>query len=466
MAAESSHIHIILLTILCFYLVCSMKNNNIINYNNISNFLSSLFRPVISINKTQQAFPSPNPILPLNNTKTPLHVVKKKGSLEKIENGLARARAAIRQAVEKRNYSSFKEESYIPRGVVYRNSYAFHQSHIEMEKRLKVWVYKEGEPPLFHGGPTHEIYGIEGQFIHEMENGKNRFIARHPDEAHTFLIPISITNVISYVYTPLVTYSRDQLQRLAVDYIRIIADKYPYWNRSNGGDHFFVSCHDWAPEISTKNPELFKNFIRVLCNANTSESFQPQRDASVPEIRLPRGKLGLPYKGLPPSNRTILAFFAGGSHGYIRQVMLEYWKDKDDEIQIHGYLDKKKTDYYKLMGQSKFCLCPSGYEVASPRVVAAIQLGCVPVIISENYSLPFSDVLDWSKFSVHIPSKRIPEIKEILKKISERKYLVLQKRVMQVQRHFMVNKPIKPYDMIHMLLHSVWLRRLNLRLSN
>lgn len=48
-------------------------------------------------------------------------------SLEKIENGLARARAAIRAAARRQSYKLEGDEIFIPRGPVYRNPYAFHQ---------------------------------------------------------------------------------------------------------------------------------------------------------------------------------------------------------------------------------------------------------------------------------------------------------------------------------------------------
>ncbi|OWM74773.1 hypothetical protein CDL15_Pgr004540 [Punica granatum] len=332
-----------------------------------------------------------------------------------------------------------------------------------MEKRFRVWTYKEGDWPLFHKGPMNDIYSIEGQFIDELESSKSPFRASSPDEATAFFFPVSIVNIVQFVYRPYTNYSRDRLQNIVKDYIDLVSSKHPYWNHTNGADHFLISCHDWAPDVSSAYPELYKHFIRVLCNANETEGFKPSRDVSLPEIFIPYGKLGPPHPNVSPENRSILAFFAGGDHGDVRKVLFRHWKE-DNDIQVYSYLPKNLS-YTKLMGQSRFCLCPSGWEVASPRIVESISAGCVPVIISEGYVLPFSDVIDWSTFSVHVLIKRIPDLKGILEGISEAEYREKQRRVVEVQRHFTVNRPARPYDMMHMVMHSIWLRRLNLRLQ-
>lgn len=119
-----------------------------------------------------------------------------------------------------------------------------------------------------------------------------------------------------------------------------------------------------------------------------------------------------------------------------------------------------------MLRKSKFCLCPSGYEVASPRVVEAIYTGCVPVLISEHYVPPFSDILNWKSFSVELSVKDIPRLKEILMSISPRQYIRMQRRVGQIRRHFEVHSPAKRFDVFHMILHSAWLRRLNFRVHD
>ncbi|KAJ0696364.1 putative xylogalacturonan beta-1,3-xylosyltransferase [Helianthus annuus] len=122
------------------------------------------------------------------------------------------------------------------------------------------------------------------------------------------------------------------MQAIVKDYIGVIAERYSYWNRSNGADHFFVSCHDWAPLVSLGNPNLFKNFIRVLCNANTSEGFIPIRDVSMTEINGPVDNIPTSSSGQPPYNRSILAFFSGGKHGFVRERLFQLWVTKTTMI--------------------------------------------------------------------------------------------------------------------------------------
>lgn len=170
-----------------------------------------------------------------------------------------------------------------------------------------------------------------------------------------------------------------------------------------------------------------------------------------------------PIGGLPYSQRTVLAFFAGGLHGRIRPALFQHWKGKDEDIKVYEHVPEG-TSYEDMLRKSKFCLCPSGFEVASPRIVEAIHAECVPVLISQHYILPFSDVLDWDKFSISVSVEELPELKNILLGVSKDRYVKMRENVRHVRRHFVVNDTPKRYDVFHMIVHSVWLRRLNVRI--
>ncbi|KAK6162062.1 hypothetical protein DH2020_001903 [Rehmannia glutinosa] len=381
----------------------------------------------------------------------------------KLEQGLARARAAIRKAASIRNKSVIITKNDILSSAIYWNPSAFLQSYKEMERRFKIYVYQEGEPPIVHDGPCKDIYTSEGRFIHEMEHGNNKFRTSNAQAAHVYFMPFSVTWMVKYLYKPN-TYDLTPLKVFASDYVKLISTKHPFWNRTQGADHFMLSCHDWAPHASRGDAFLYNTSIRVLCNANSSEGFNPQKDVSLPEIHLYGGIVNPKLISPPPSNtsRPYLAFFAGGIHGSIRPILLKHWKGRDSDLHIYEYLPKDQ-DYYDSMLRSKFCLCPSGYEVASPRIVEAIYAECIPVILSDHYVLPFSDVLRWDVFSIQVDISEIPRLKEILLAVSEDKYMRLKEGLRAVRRHFVLNQPVERFDMFHMILHSVWLRRLNLR---
>lgn len=70
-----------------------------------------------------------------------------------------------------------------------------------MEKTFKIFVYNEGEPPLFHDGPCKNKYSTEGRFIHQMEQ-ETRFRTCNPDEAHVYFLPFTVVKMVSYLYIP------------------------------------------------------------------------------------------------------------------------------------------------------------------------------------------------------------------------------------------------------------------------
>ncbi|KAH6792332.1 Exostosin family protein [Perilla frutescens var. hirtella] len=335
---------------------------------------------------------------------------------------------------------------------IYRNLTTFVRSYELMEQKLKVYIYKDGDRPVFHNPRLRGIYASEGWFMKHME-ASSQFVTSNPGEAHIFYLPFSSQLLVEYVYVK-DSHSFDDINNFLKNYVESIKIRHPFWNRTDGADHFLVGCHDWAP-YETKH--LMANCIRALCNSDVKEGFQFGKDVSLPEthIQSPQNPMKL-TGGKSAYKRSILAFFAGKMHGKVRPLLLQHWENKDPDMKISGPIRKA---YVWHMQNSKYCICAKGYEVNSPRVVEAILYGCVPVIISDNFVPPFFDVLNWETFAVFVLEKDIPNLKNILVSISDRRYVVMKHRVEQVRQHFVWHTTPARYDIFHMILHSVWYNR-------
>ncbi|XVF52588.1 hypothetical protein PTKIN_Ptkin05aG0030500 [Pterospermum kingtungense] len=355
------------------------------------------------------------------------------------------------------------DESYLY-APVFRNVSIFQRSYELMEMILKVYIYPDGERPIFHEPHLNGIYASEGWFMKLMEANRE-FVTKDPEKAHLFYLPYSSRQLELALYVP----NSHNLRPLSIflrDYVNMIASKYPFWNRTHGSDHFLVACHDWGPYITTAHKELRDNTIKAICNADLSENFIVGKDVSLPETAIRNA--GRPLRniggGIRVSQRPVLAFFAGNMHGRVRPKLLKYWHNKDEDMKIYGPLPirvSRNMTYVQHMKSSKYCICPMGHEVNSPRIVEAIYYECVPVIIADNFVLPFNEVLDWSAFSVTVAEKDIPKLKEILLAIPLRRYLKMLMNAKMVQKHFLWNpRPVR-YDLFHMILHSIWYSRLN-----
>lgn len=113
-----------------------------------------------------------------------------------------------------------------------------------MELILKVYVYPDGRPPIFHQPHLSGIYASEGWFMRLLE-GNRQFVTRDPEKANLFYLPYSARQLQQALYVQ-GSHNLAPLSFFLRDYVNSLAAKYPFWNRTRGTDHFLVACHDWV----------------------------------------------------------------------------------------------------------------------------------------------------------------------------------------------------------------------------
>ncbi|MCO5579052.1 hypothetical protein L7F22_032904 [Adiantum nelumboides] len=332
----------------------------------------------------------------------------------------------------------------------------FELNYKEMEKNFKVYIYPDGDPNTFYQTPRKLTgkYASEGYFFQNIR--ESVFRTQVPEEADMFFIPISCHKMRGKAT------SYEKMSLIVHDYVDMLIQKYPYWNRTLGADHFFVTCHDVGVRATENVTFLVKNSIRIVCSPSYNVGFIPHKDVALPQILQP---FALPQGGDDIQNRTILGFWAGHRNSRIRVILAKLWEN-DTVLFINSNRISRATGelvYQKQFYRSKFCICPGGSQVNSARIADSIHYACVPVILSDYYDLPFNDILNWHKFSIILKEQDVVNLKTVLQAVTDHQYIALHRNLRQVQWHFEWHTPPVRYDAFHMVMYELWLRHHTIR---
>ncbi|TWW65760.1 Exostosin-1b [Takifugu flavidus] len=85
-------------------------------------------------------------------------------------------------------------------------------------------------------------------------------------------------------------------------------------------------------------------------------------------------------------------------------------------------------DYKEMLHNSTFCLVPRGRRLGSFRFLEALQAACVPVMLSNGWELPFSEIIDWNTAAVIGDERLLLQIPTTVHSIHQDKILSLRQQ--------------------------------------
>ena len=183
------------------------------------------------------------------------------------------------------------------------------------------------------------------------------------------------------------------------------------WVRENvpKGKYFTTVQYDGGTLIDNTLDEI--GVLRFCCDGERLAKANSPNNVWIPLLCDPH-----PVKRLPYNECVYLASFVGsfGTHP-VRKRLREVFQKRPGY-----YCECVDTNCFRnVLRASKFAFCPRGSGITSFRLYEAIQIGCVPVYISDYFAFPFSNKINWNRLAVLVPFESFDDIHDILSTILE-----------------------------------------------
>lgn len=237
----------------------------------------------------------------------------------------------------------------------------------------------------------------------------------------------------------------------------------PHWN--NGLNHIIVSIADnWVKSKTVAGSESIE-MASTMTSITHQTTYRSGFDISVP---VPQRKF---YSGLQPLkalDRKYFLTFKGtrylqesGAGGFRSNPVLRRMHNGDDivvattckqatvnsaspglpEVKAECEKDQSIYNHYKFddLMNSTFGLIPAGRGPSSYRLLEVLSAGSIPVVISDNFVLPFDSLIEWRRCLFVFPTSQTQRTVPTLRSLNKEEIESRQDYCRFIYREFFVD---------------------------
>ncbi|CAI5987024.1 unnamed protein product, partial [Closterium sp. NIES-64] len=301
-----------------------------------------------------------------------------------------------------------------------------------------------------------------------MRRTDNPVRTMDPEQASLFFVPFYVSRYLfSFFHNDKKNMRQciEKSSRAWTKVLKAVRTTFPYFNRTNGRDHFGILTldHGRCHSLTFVDPRLVGEMFFVTYNGDklvrsdhaandpsmqllsyqygapadptipSIPCYMPDRDIPVPVIV--RGQVPFVSPFATPRKWTAIFRFVASPHKHVlldvRSRIIQV--AKEDMAPGWDMFPKSEERTDQDWQHSVFCICPPGHSQWTSRPFKALISGCIPVTFFREHDNPWQRSLNYDAFSINIDPDDVPSMRASLEQADVPR---LQKGVEKVQALF------------------------------